>query len=166
MAYVLDAAGFFAGIHLGVNGKVYAPPQVLREVKDAHSRRALELGLSGGKVVILNPSKGSVRNVSEISSKLGEFGRLSDTDIAVLALAKDLMNICKRVVVVSDDRSVQNVALRMGATVMGVKREPLKKPRRYLYICPYCGRVFKSPGVCPHCGVKLRRVREDKIKSP
>jgi rRNA maturation endonuclease Nob1 len=166
VAYVLDAAGFFASYHLLVNGIVYTTQDVVKEVKDVDSLRTLKIGFSAGKVVIKNYSAASLNKVKELASELGELGRLSKTDLGLLALVSDLLKECKEVIVVSDDRSVQNVALALGARIVGIKRRELHRPRRYVYICPSCGRIFKEPGRCPYCGVELKRVREDKAKKP
>jgi len=158
VAYVVDAAGFFAGLQNVLMGKAYTTPEVLKEVKDESSRRALELGLAAGKVVITEPSEAELQQVARVAKSLGELGRLSTTDLRVLGITYSLIRKGFKVVVVSDDRSVQNVALRLGAEVMGVKRASLKKPRKYVYVCPACGAVFDKPGICPKCGVaQLRR---------
>lgn len=166
LAYVLDAAGFFASYQLIVNGSVYTTHEVVKEVKDADSVRTLEIGLSAGKVVVKEYSTESIGKVKEVASKLGELGRLSHTDLGLLALANDLLRECRDVIVVSDDRSVQNVALALGAKVLGIKRRGLQRPRKYVYVCPSCGRIFKMPGTCPYCGVELRRVRADRVRKP
>jgi rRNA maturation endonuclease Nob1 len=166
VAYVLDAAGFFASYHLLVNGVAYTTRDVIKEVRDAESLRTLKIGFSAGKVVVKDYSTASLNRVKEIASYLGELGRLSKTDLGLLALVNDLLKECKEVIVVSDDRSVQNVALALGARAVGIKRRELHRPRRYVYVCPSCGRVFKAPGRCPYCGVELRRVREDRVEKP
>lgn len=158
MVYVVDAAGFFAGLQNVLMGKAYTTPEVLSEVKDESSRRALELGLAAGKVVVAEPSKVELQRVVRVAESLGELGRLSTTDLRVLGIACSLIKKGFKVVVVSDDRSVQNVALKLGAEVMGVKRASLRRPRRYVYVCPACGAVFDRPGICPKCGAaQLKR---------
>ncbi len=160
VAYVVDAAGFFAGLQNVLMGKAYTAPEVLSEVKDESSRRALELGLAAGKVIIAEPSEAELQRVIKVAESLGELGRLSTTDLRVLGIAYSLVRKGFKVVVVSDDRSVQNVALGLGAEVMGVKRASLRRPRRYVYVCPACGAVFDRPGTCPRCGAaQLKRRR-------
>jgi len=159
VAYVVDAAGFFAGLQ-NLVGRAYTTPEVLSEVKDESSRRALELSLAAGKVSVIEPSKAELKQVAEVAKSLGELGRLSTTDLRVLGIAYSLIKNGFKVVVVSDDRSVQNVALKLGAKVMGVKRSSLRRPRKYVYVCPACGAVFNKPGICPKCGTaQLKRRR-------
>ncbi len=158
VAYVVDAAGFFAGLQNVLIGKAYTTPEVLSEVKDESSRRALELALAAGKIIVAEPSEAELQQAARVAKSLGELGRLSTTDLRVLGIACSLIRKGFKVVVVSDDRSVQNVALKLGAEVMGVKRTSLRRPRRYVYVCPACGAVFDRPGTCPRCGVaQLKR---------
>ena len=161
-AYVLDAAGFFAGLQLTILDKVYTVHEVLTEVKDKASLRALELGVSAGKIIVGNYGEDDLKEVLKVAEELREKGRLSDTDIKILALTNSLLKKCKQVIVVTDDRSIQNVALELGAKVVGIKRPELKTPRKYIYVCPGCGRRFSRPGTCPYCGIKLVRIREAK----
>lgn len=154
---VLDAAGFFAGYASTALGEVYAPPSVLAEVRDRRSRQITAYALSGGKVAVIEPERIDVEQVRRAAAATGDLGRLSPTDIDVLALARKLLREGCRVVVVTDDRAVQNVAIHLGAEVMGVKRPPIRRARRFVYVCPACGYRSEKPGTCPVCGTELRR---------
>jgi len=110
----------------------------------------------------MDPNPESIAKIKKLASELGELGRLSEADIKLLALTEELSKECRKVIVVSDDRSVQNIALALGAKPQGIKRKTIKKARRYVYVCPSCGRVFSKPGTCPVCGVKLVRMRYSK----
>ncbi|OYT51701.1 MAG: DNA-binding protein [Desulfurococcales archaeon ex4484_204] len=158
-AYVIDAAGFFASTPLNLVGRSLTVPEVIAEVKDLRSRLALQYLLSAGKLIVVEPPKDEVRYVASLSKNLGEFERLSKTDISLLALVSLLKKVCKRVVVVTDDHSVQNVALRIGAEVHGIKVPELRRYRRYVYVCPVCGYTSSKPGTCPKCGFKLIKKR-------
>ncbi len=162
-AYVIDAAGFFAGVQNKLyDGCVATVQEVVDEVKDRLSRRGLEEALAAERLILMEPSEKALRKVTEMADELGELGRLSDTDNKLLALALELINKGLEVVVVSDDRSVQNVALSIGAKVLGIKRMSLRRSRRYVYVCQACGYISRRPGICPKCGSSiLKRVRED-----
>lgn len=157
---VLDAAGFFAGYASTVPTTVYAPPSVLKEVKDQRSRQITAYAISGGKITVLEPEKDDVEHVRKVAATTGDLGRLSPTDVDVLAITRKLLREGCEVVVVTDDRAVQNVALHLGAKVEGVKRPPMKKRRRYTYVCPACGYRSDKPGTCPICGTELKRVKD------
>ncbi|RLG88076.1 MAG: hypothetical protein DRO18_02115 [Thermoprotei archaeon] len=156
--YVLDASGFFAGFQLNVTGYVLTVPEVIDEVKDKESKRALEYSMEAGKVLVIKPKNESKDKVVDLARELGELGRLSHTDIELLALNKQLLEEgCRNVIVITDDHSVQNVALKLGVKVHGIKYRPLSKPKKYVYVCPICGFTSESPSTCPYCGVKLVR---------
>ncbi len=156
---VLDAAGFFAGYASTAPDRVYAPPSVLAEVRDQRSKQITAYAISGGKVVVVEPEQGDVEHVRKIAAATGDLGRLSPTDIDILAVTRKLLREGCRVIIVTDDRAVQNVALHMGAEVEGVKRSPMRRARKYVYICPACNYRSDEPGTCPVCGTELRRVR-------
>ena len=156
---VLDAAGFFAGYASTVPTNVYAPPSVLAEVRDQRSKQITAYAISGGKVIVVEPVQEDVEHVRRVAATTGDLGRLSPTDIDILAVVRMLLREGCRVIVITDDRAVQNMALHLGAEVEGVKRPPMKKARKYIHICPACGYRSDKPGTCPVCGTKLRRIR-------
>ncbi len=157
IAYVVDAAGFFAGIPLYLDKPSYTVEEVLKEVKDLNSKQALDLAISAGKVCVGEFTNDDLNEVVNLAKELGEYGRLSKSDIALLALTHNLLKNNYRVVVISDDRSVQNVALKMGAEVLGVKRKESRKSRKYIYVCRNCGYIATLPSTCPKCGSELTR---------
>lgn len=157
---VLDAAGFFAGYASTAPTKVYAPPSVLEEVRDQRSKQITAYAMSGGKVIVIEPEQSDIEHVRRVASATGDLGRLSPTDIDILAIARKLLREGCSVVVVTDDRAVQNVALHLGADVEGVKRPAMKRARKYAYVCPACGYRSDKPGTCPVCGTGLRRVKD------
>lgn len=159
-AYVLDAIGFFAALQSALTGKVYTVPGVIDEVKDARSKEMLAFSLSANKVIVVKPNNKYKSRVIDIAKKLGELNRLSETDIELLTLINQLLDMnCEEIYLVTDDRSVQNVALALGAKVVGVRYKALRKPRKYIYVCPVCGYSNDGPGICPRCGLELMRKR-------
>ena len=159
-AYVLDAVGFFASIQTSLTGKVYTVPGIIDEVKDSESRKMLTFSISANKVIVVKPDRKYMSKVINAARSLGELGRLSETDIDLLTLLNQLLSSgCREVYLVSDDKSVQNVALALGAKVLGIKYRALRKPRKYVYECQVCGYVSDKPGTCPKCGLELVRKR-------
>ena len=156
-AYVLDAAGLFASLPLTLPRNSYTTSLVAAEVVDSESKKSLEYALASNKLVIVDPPKESIEKVKEIARHIGELGNLSEADISILALAHALLSKCRRVIVVTDDKSVQNVALYLGAEVYGIKRRTIRRPRLFSYVCPACGYEGTEAGTCPVCGHKLRR---------
>ncbi len=156
-AYVLDAAGLFASLPLTLPRNSYTTSLVAAEVVDSESKKSLEYALASNKLVIVDPPKESIEKVKEIARHIGELGNLSEADISILALAHALLSKCRRVIVVTDDKSVQNVALYLGAEIYGIKRRTIRRPRLFSYVCPACGHESTEAGTCPVCGHKLRK---------
>ncbi|MEM0106500.1 MAG: hypothetical protein QXX81_08225 [Zestosphaera sp.] len=126
-AYVLDAAAFFAAYQLYLSTSAYTVKEVIGEVRDAESLKNLQLALSAGKISLDEPSEEHRGRVARVAEELIKAGRLSKTDLELLALASKLLERCGRVVVISDDRAVQKVALKIGAETVGIKYRELKK---------------------------------------
>ncbi len=120
-AYVLDAAAFFAGYQLYLSVEAYTVREVVDEVRDSESLKNLQLALSAGKVEVIDPPDTYRERVLSLVRELGCSGRLSNTDIAVLALTCKLLEECNTVVVISDDKTLRRVATRMGARTLGIK---------------------------------------------
>ncbi|RLG78829.1 MAG: nucleotide-binding protein [Thermoprotei archaeon] len=156
-AYVLDAAGLFASLPLTLPGNSYTTPLVAAEVIDSESKKSLEYALVSNKLVIMDPPKESIEKVREVARRIGELGNLSEADISILALAHTLLSRYRRVIVVTDDKSVQNVALYLGAEIYGIKRKTIRRPKLFSYVCPACGYESAEAGTCPVCGHKLRK---------
>lgn len=126
-AYVLDAAAFFAAYQLYLSAGAYTVKEVMEEVKDAESLKNLQLALSAGKIILDEPTETHRNKVARIAEDLIKTGRLSKADLELLALASKLVERCGRVVVISDDKAVQKVALKIGAETVGIKYRELKK---------------------------------------
>jgi len=156
-AYVLDAAGLFASLPLRLPESSYTTPLVVAEVIDQESRKSLEFALVSGKLVVADPPRESIEKVKKIAENIGELGNLSEADISILALTHALLSKCSKVVVITDDKSVQNIALYLGAQVHGIKRKAIRRPRKATYVCPACGYESSKAGFCPICGQKLRK---------
>ncbi|MGC9105300.1 MAG: NOB1 family endonuclease [Thermoprotei archaeon] len=149
---VLDTAAFLAGLE-GLFEKAYTTPLVIEEVKDLHSKARLEMALSGGKVVILFPSRKSMSEVRAKAESLGEKG-LSEADLSVAALALELGDS----IVFTDDLALQNLLASLGISYSSVKlKVKLNRVKKVVYVCPSCNREYSSPGTCEFCGSVLRR---------
>ncbi|NPA99064.1 MAG: nucleotide-binding protein [Crenarchaeota archaeon] len=159
---VLDTGALLAKYHLlaNIQGAEYLIPiEVYNEVKDAENREALELGLAIGRIRVEVPDSISVDETIKTAKKVGELVKLSQTDIAVAALALSLKKKYGNVVVVTDDYSLQNLLHHMGIGFKPLRTMGIRKPRKYRVFCPVCGYVPSSPQeqICPLCGSKIIR---------
>ena len=127
---VLDTAAFLAGIQLHVYGhRLVTVPRVIEEVKDEVSVRGLEIALTVNRVEIVEPRKEYREQARSVARDVGSLAKLSETDLDVLALALQLRGVGCRVVVVTDDYSLQNTVALIGIEFQPVKSIGIKRPR-------------------------------------
>ncbi len=160
-AFVLDTTALIAKYQLLYHGgaDIYTVKECVEETRDRESREALELALSIGRIRIGEPGDEAYRRVEEAAKRLGEHVALSETDKRVAALALELAERYGRVVVFTDDYSLQNTLLELGIPYKPLRTEGIREPRRYVLFCPVCG--YRSPrgdeDTCPVCGARLAR---------
>ena len=148
MKLVLDSSAFFSGIEL--SGELYTTPSVVSELKDLLSKARFDLlGESGLQVI--RPGKEAFVRVRDAASRWGEGEVLSGTDREVLALAVEL-----DAGILTDDYALQNVAGRMGLTVIPLLQNGARG-FRWRFKCSGCGKYADGPGECPICGAMIKR---------
>ena len=109
--YILDSSFFLSGFPVP-DGELYTVHLVVDEVRP--DRKELHFARSKG-LQVMEPSEETVLSVRTAAEGTGDLGRLSETDISVLALALE-----KKGILISDDYSIQNCA-----SVLGIRFEPL-----------------------------------------
>lgn len=115
--------------------------------------------LSTQAVKLKKPSPQAIKQVEEAARKTGDLPKLSKTDLALLALAYEERVGGAEVVVVTDDYSLQNTALRLGLGIWGVGRETVREIREWVYRCLVCGKVYTRPvNRCRDCGGEVERI--------
>jgi len=155
--YVIDSSAIFQ--RKAVYQNMVTVPEVAAEILDDAS--ALYFSVKNLKVE--EASETSVKEVLEAANKTGDIHKLSDTDIKVLAKALDEIKKGNDVVLVTDDYSIQNVAMAMGIKFEGILHRQISKEFKWVKVCRGCGRRIESD-VCPVCGSEavVRRVKNDK----
>ncbi|MGB9636655.1 MAG: NOB1 family endonuclease [Thermoplasmata archaeon] len=152
--YVLDASAVLCGKDIWLDGAVYVPYSVLEELGRGRYRQKVE-NLMGIKISVVSPSKESKEIVRKNAEKTGDLLRLSAQDIDVLALALELDAI-----ILTDDYSIQNVAVHMGIQYHGVAEHGIKAEYRWEYVCMGCRRRYRrAMKVCPICGASITTKR-------
>jgi UPF0271 protein len=153
MPYVLDATAIRAGLSTHEKGQFYTTPSVVDEVRRGKQARDLELALEIS-ITVKMPEPEALKVVMATASRTGDDGRLSQTDIEVLALALEL-----KAIIVSDDYSVQNVATVLEIPFQG-NISGIRKVINWTYRCKGCGRYYEEAQPdCPICGSEVRTVR-------
>jgi len=131
-------------------------PEVVQEVIDESST----IYLSVKDLRIESASEKNLEFVRKVSKKTGDIYRLSETDLKLLAKAIDEREKGNEVVLVTDDYSIQNVAMALGIDFENVVQEKITKGFKWVRVCRGCGRKV-SEETCPICGSEtvLRRVK-------
>ncbi|MEM5879351.1 MAG: PIN domain-containing protein [Candidatus Aenigmatarchaeota archaeon] len=136
--------------------EIFIPFSVVEEVKDKLSSMKLE----ALKARIVEPEESFMEEVKFVAKKTGDLEKLSQTDIQVLALAKQV-----EATIVSDDYNIQNVAKKIGIKYLPVFSKGIKEVYFWKKYCSACKKKFKdSLKECPVCGAKLKRVPKTQAK--
>ena len=153
--YALDAGAFYTGlIFLSSTYRYYTTQAVFDEVKHIkRSHGAIEALIESNTLQILNSDRKSIEKVVAAARRTGDYAKLSDADISIIALALQL-----EIVLVTNDYAVANVATTLKIPVKPVTGKGITHTRRWIAYCSACGRAFgPNAKECRLCGNKLRR---------
>lgn len=158
--FVLDASAVYNGIHIfNVEGLKFVPECVLGEVRGMFRGEAfVEEALLYDELKISMPEEKFLAKVKGAAKETGDVQELSDCDIAVLSLALQLLHQVKKVVIITDDYDIQNLAKHLGIPYRGVHWKGISHKRIYKWVCSGCG--FESKVKlknCPECGTEMTR---------
>ena len=132
-------------------------PEVVDEIKDEKSKFYFSLL----DIRVEEPTEESVREVEEVARRTGDIHKLSKTDLKLLAKTLDEVKEGREVVLVTDDYSIQNVAMELGLRIENIIQPTISKAFKWVKVCRGCGRRIDGD-VCPICGSEavLRRVKK------
>jgi UPF0271 protein len=153
--YALDAGAFYTGlIFLSSTYRYYTTQAVFDEVKHIkRSHGAIEALIESNTLQILNSGRNSIEKVVAAARRTGDYAKLSDADISIIALALQL-----EIVLVTNDYAVANVATTLKIPVKSVASKGITHTRRWIAYCSACGRAFgPNAKECRLCGNRLRR---------
>lgn len=152
--YALDAGAFYAGIPFMSSGSYCTTQAVFGEVKHIKkSHGAIEALLDAGSLQVIDPDRNSIEKAKAAAKKTGDYQKLSQADVSIIALALQL-----KTTLLTDDYAVANVAAALKIPVESSSSKGIKEIRKWIAYCSACGRVFGPDATeCPLCGNKLRR---------
>jgi endoribonuclease Nob1 len=153
--YALDAGAFYTGvIFLSSAGRYYTTQAVFDEVKHIKkSHGAIEALLESNTLQIVNSDGKSIEKVVVAARRTGDYAKLSEADISIIALALQL-----EIVLVTNDYAVANVATTLKISVKSVASKGISHTRKWITYCSACGRAFgPNAKECRLCGNRLRR---------
>jgi endoribonuclease Nob1 len=153
--YALDAGAFYTGFVFLSSAYGYCTTQdVFDEVKHIkRSHGAIEALLESNNLQILNLDTKSIEKVVAAARRTGDYTKLSEADISIIALALQL-----EIVLVTDDYAVANVATTLKIPIKSVASKGITHTRRWIAYCSACSRAFgPNAKECRLCGNRLRR---------
>jgi UPF0271 protein len=155
MKYVLDTSAILSGKDLPTDWELFSSPKVISEIQHGKMKRRLDFLLESG-LKVLSPSEKYILEITKAAQKTGDIDRISETDIEILSLAKEL-----KAVLLSDDYSIQNLASVLNVEFLGVAQNGITKTINWRIRCKGCGRYWdKMHPECPVCGSELKTTRK------
>lgn len=148
MKVVFDTSAFIYLNDFRKFDDILTVQEVIDEVKDKVS----SMKLSGLNLEIVEPSRKSVEKIKNIAKNTGDLEKLSNTDIKVLAVAKE--NNCT---IISDDRCIQNVAEDLSIKYISIYNQKITNLVTWKKYCRSCRKFYDGRDTCPICGNKLVR---------
>ncbi|MEM2928944.1 MAG: ribonuclease VapC [Nitrososphaerota archaeon] len=157
--YILDSPVFISGFTEFTNRKFITTKLVLREIKSKNLIKKINIIIKKGLIKIIKPKEKYIKKIIEISKEIGDFKKLSQTDIEILAIALEEKNKGKNAIIVSDDYSLQNTAKYLDIEIKGVHFPKIKKSIEWQWYCPSCFKKYdnEANGICQICGSELKR---------
>jgi UPF0271 protein len=157
---ILDTSAFIQGYNLSAEEEYYTVPDVFDEIREELGRLRYEGARSSGKLKEITPEKKWSVELEAKAKSSGEAHKLSPTDKQLLALGLQLKADGKEPTLVSDDYSVQNMAVKLGFRFVSQATKGIKKVLNWSIYCPGCRMVYDSPqedNICRVCGTELKR---------
>lgn len=141
-------------------GDAYTTSKNIEEAKRGPLARLLQSLIDAGKLVVRDPKPPSLKAVREAALATGDAAKLSEADLFLVALVLDLASEGFDATLVTDDYSVQNVALRLGLKIAPATTRGVRELVEWINYCPVCGTTYRGRvSTCPECGVALKRKR-------
>ncbi len=156
---VLDTAALLAWPLDALRGCSTAPG-CLAEVARLEPDRGtlLDLQTDALGLRVCSPGHEACEHARRAALATGDLPRLSEVDLAVLALSIDLS-----LPLVSDDYALQNVVASLGGEPISVQTSGITATWRWEHRCQGCMKTWsgESPGeVCPVCGSNILTKRQ------
>jgi UPF0271 protein len=155
MRYVLDTSAILSGKDLPADSELYSSPKILDELKHGRMKRRLDFLIESG-LKVLSPSKDSLAEVASAAEGSGDISRVSEADLEILALAKELA-----ATLLTDDYSIQNLASILLVEYKGISQDGITETLKWRIRCKGCGRYWETMHpACPVCGSELKTTRK------
>ncbi|BDH79815.1 MAG TPA: ribonuclease VapC [Methanothermobacter sp.] len=160
---ILDSSAFIGG-YTPSDEKNYTIPEVTEELKDLKSRIFLEKSLEEGNLKIINPKREYIEKTEKLAEKSGDILRLSNTDKKIIALTLQLKNEKRKVMMITDDYSIQNIMKILKVPFKAVITEGINEIYQWEKICIGCKKRYPPEYPLTECEICGSRIIKKKRK--
>ncbi len=136
--------------------------RIFAEMRDLRSRMMVDNAQMLNILSITDPCPVSQQKMNDFVSSKG-FEKLSYADLSLLALARELKGRREKIVVISDDYSIQNMCQALKIPFNSVIQGRITETIVFNKSCPACGKRFKrgfKGRICDGCGSRLKTARK------
>ena len=159
---VLDTSAFVAGFDsFSFGEEQFTVPKVDEEIRrNSMVKMRLEIAIESGKLKVKTPAQEFSTKTEVSANKIGDSFKLSETDKQLLALALEFKDDGYEVQIVTDDYSIQNVAVQMGIEFLSLATLGIKRLLEWVRYCPACYKEYPADSKfreCLVCGTELKR---------
>jgi UPF0271 protein len=166
---VFDTNIFLTGIDFSIIPyEIYSTNQAIEEIevlkyedKNRTIVNRIYAAKETGQLKIKTPIAKYLNSVIEKSKLTGDFSKLSETDIGVIALALELRDTREsEVIIYTNDYSMENLCSHLGLKFKSIFKPGIKKNLIFEMYCPICNKVYPSNiafKICDNCGINLKR---------
>ena len=159
---VLDAGAFINGIGPQLPGIIVTSPLVIQEIRSPHAKEIIARLSAANRLRVVAPSSDIILEVQKLLHHTRDQFVVSPTDTEILALAYDYHKKSKKVLLITDDYAIQNIAKIMKLHYTGYGQKGIRKVWKWQIYCPSCFQKYSDARVgdsCITCGAKLKRRR-------
>jgi len=159
---ILDTSAFLAGFDpFSLGEEQFTVPKVEEEIRrNTMTKMRFETAIESGKLKIKAPSQEASESAKSSARKVGDWFKLSEADMQLLALAIELKMEGYIPQIVTDDYSIQNVATRLEIEFVALATFGIKRLLQWIRYCPACHREYRAEckaKECQVCGTELKR---------
>jgi rRNA maturation endonuclease Nob1 len=135
-----------------LQGEFYTTNYAIEEIRSSQSKNIFEIFQSQHRISVFDPEEKYVEIVESTSKFMGQI-ELSKTDTSVIALALMFSEQNDKVLLISDDYGLRNVAHELKIKSKGLKTKGGSQLRKFRYICTACNFEFNERvDECDNCG--------------
>ncbi|MDR1992650.1 MAG: NOB1 family endonuclease [Nitrososphaerota archaeon] len=159
---VLDTSAFLAGFDpFATNISQITVPKVETEIlRNNMIKLRFQAAIESGKITVKSPNPQYVAKTKTVASKVGDYHKLSETDLQLLALAVELKHQGLVPQIITDDYSIQNVAKQLEIEFLALSTFGIKRRLDWIRYCPACYKQYPQDSKlkqCQVCGTDLKR---------